>query len=71
MAEPIIIKGGSLNIVFEDAFAPDDTTTNGKKGFKHPRDATLTKLVITRNGKEETTITLYKKDEITIQFDAP
>ena len=71
MAEPIIIKGGSLSIEFENAFGADPATATGKKGFKHPSDVTLTKLVITRNGKEETTITLYKRDEITIQFDAP
>ena len=69
MAEPIIIKGGSLNIEFENAFGDDDTAAAGKKGFKHPRDATLTKLVITRNGnKVEPEITLYKKDTITIHY---
>jgi hypothetical protein len=69
MAEPIIIKGGSLSIEFENAFGDDDTAAAGKKGFKHPSDVTLTELVITRNGgKDDPPITLYKKDKITIRY---
>ena len=67
MAEPIIIKGGSLNIVFEDAF--NGATATGKKSFTHKNDVTLDRLVITRNGKPDQTITLDKRDEIRIYYD--
>lgn len=72
MAEdPILIRGGSINIEFTDP-SFEDITGNGKKKFKHKKDVTLTRIVITRGGvTPDSPITLGKTDKIEIYYDVP
>ena len=72
MAEdPIVIRGGSIDIEFNDPTF-DDITGGGKKKFKHKKDATLTRIVITRGGgTPDSPITLGKTDKIEIYYDVP
>ena len=72
MAEdPILIRGGSINIEFNESTF-DDITGGGKKKFKHKNDPTLTRIVITRGGSPpDSPITLGKTDKIEIYYDVP
>lgn len=75
MAEdPITIKGGSIEIEFDDTFVPDTAAPPKKRKFKHKKlgQAILGKVVVTfDNGDPDRTINLAQKDTVKIYYTAP